>query len=146
MGGLRLWHLLLPFCLPPAKAGQIQQVSMLGWAAVPKGEAPSSVAMRTLHVQVTPTPRPGDEHAEKRKALRAGYVGHLTQISNRLLQLASEGNEQVRCLRKWLSCMQLFYTVWSGMAHLLGVDPFPSRLMVSLIDGQLLLLFLLLHP
>lgn len=46
--------------------------------------------------QVTPTPRPGDEHAEKRKALRAGYVGHLTQISNRLLQLASEGNEQLR--------------------------------------------------
>ncbi len=48
-------------------------------------------------MQVTPTPRPGDEHAEKRRPLRAGYVGHLTQVSNRLLQLASEGHQQVGC-------------------------------------------------
>lgn len=47
-------------------------------------------------MQVSPTPRPGDEHAEKRKPLRAGYVGHLTQVSNRLLQLAADGHEQVR--------------------------------------------------
>jgi serine/threonine-protein phosphatase 6 regulatory subunit 3 len=60
----------------------LQDCGLLGWL----------VDTPTL---VMPTPRPGDEHAEKRKPLRAGYVGHLTQISNRLLQLASEGHEQV---------------------------------------------------
>lgn len=49
------------------------------------------------NLQVSPTPRPGDAHAEKRKPLRAGYVGHLTQVSNRLLQLAADGHEQVGC-------------------------------------------------
>ena len=43
-----------------------------------------------------PALRPGDEHAERRQPLRAGYLGHVTQISNRLIQLANDGHEQVR--------------------------------------------------
>ncbi|KAI7837910.1 hypothetical protein COHA_008291 [Chlorella ohadii] len=70
-------------CSPRLAQFLLQDCGLLGWLV----DAPT---------QVTPTPRPGDEHAEKRRPLRAGYVGHLTQVSNRLLQLASEGHQQLR--------------------------------------------------
>lgn len=43
-----------------------------------------------------PPARPGDEHAEKRRPLRAGYAGHITQISNHLIQVANGGHTAVR--------------------------------------------------
>lgn len=47
--------------------------------------------------QIVPLRRPGDTRSEEeRKPLRAGYVGHITQISNCLIQLANDGQQQVR--------------------------------------------------
>lgn len=37
---------------------------------------------------VTPEPIPGDPRASKRSPLRAGYCGHITQISNRLFHIS----------------------------------------------------------
>lgn len=45
--------------------------------------------------EVTPEQYPDDPFKEKRKSLRAGYCGHLTQIANRLLHL-SETCELIR--------------------------------------------------
>lgn len=40
-------------------------------------------------VQINPTPREGDAHAGQRKPWRAGYIGHLTLLANKLLQVAA---------------------------------------------------------
>ncbi|KAI3432394.1 hypothetical protein D9Q98_003950 [Chlorella vulgaris] len=50
----------------------------------------------TAPTEVAPAARPGDEHAAGRRPLRAGYAGHVTQISNRLIQIANEGQQQLR--------------------------------------------------
>jgi SIT4 phosphatase-associated protein len=40
--------------------------------------------------EVTPLPNPGDERAAERSPLRAGYLGHLTQVANKLQSVASK--------------------------------------------------------
>ncbi|KAL4423891.1 hypothetical protein ABPG75_001192 [Micractinium tetrahymenae] len=69
---------------PRLAAFLLEDCGLLGWLA----DAPT---------EVTPLPRPGDTRGEnERKPLRAGYVGHITQISNRLIQVANDGQQQLR--------------------------------------------------
>ena len=51
--------------------------NLLGWIS----EAPH---------QVQPTPRDGDKHAAQRKAIRAGYLGHLVLLGNRYCPLTAQ--------------------------------------------------------
>ena len=52
--------------------------------------------LATAPATVTPTPRPGDEaRAAGRAPLRAGYLGHVTHLGNRLAALAAAGNAAV---------------------------------------------------
>ncbi|KAL4434788.1 hypothetical protein ABPG77_005315 [Micractinium sp. CCAP 211/92] len=62
----------------------LKDCALLGWLA----DAPT---------EIVPLPRPGDTRGEEqRKPLRAGYMGHVTQISNRLIQVANDGLQQLR--------------------------------------------------
>lgn len=62
----------------------VKDCGLLGWLA----DAPT---------EIVPLRRPGDTRSEEeRKPLRAGYVGHITQISNCLIQLANDGQQQLR--------------------------------------------------
>lgn len=44
----------------------------------------------TAPQEVTPLPNPGDDNAAKRASLRAGYLGHLTQVANKLVAVGSK--------------------------------------------------------
>ncbi|PSC73252.1 serine threonine-phosphatase 6 regulatory subunit 3-like isoform X1 [Micractinium conductrix] len=62
----------------------LRDCALLGWLV----DAP---------LEVVPAPRPGDARsAEQRKPLRAGYAGHVTAMSNRLIQLANDGQQQLQ--------------------------------------------------
>ena len=65
---------------PGSPAGLLHHV--LHVAALPRWLA-------RLPVEVRPIPLPGDARAGNRPPLRAGYLGHVTHLGNRLLALAS---------------------------------------------------------
>jgi hypothetical protein len=72
----------------------LQCCAMCGFTSWPSICLPGRACLTLL--QVLPTPRPGDAQAASRRPLRAGYAGHLTQVANRLIQVANEGHQQVR--------------------------------------------------
>ncbi|KAA6426332.1 MAG: serine threonine- phosphatase 6 regulatory subunit 3-like isoform X2 [Trebouxia sp. A1-2] len=58
----------------------------------------------TIPVAVNATPRSDDEHKQERPPLRAGYMGHMTQIANRLhiaVETRQEVAEHVQDSNQW---------------------------------------------
>ncbi|KAK9834883.1 hypothetical protein WJX81_006337 [Elliptochloris bilobata] len=73
-----------------------QEGQLIGWLT----SAPSTV---------TPTPRPNDDRAGERKPLRAGYMGHISALANKMGEVGTRRPavaEALRGSRAWGSWLQ----------------------------------------